>query len=279
MENNLILKTYFKELRKLDLIDSDEQISLAKRAKEGDEKSFDRLVKSNLRFVVTIAKEYQYSNIPLEDLINEGNIGLIKAIYKFESSKNIKFISYAVWWIRQSIIQSIYENGSYVRLPINRININNKVQKAKEELYKKLNREPTIKEVSEHCGLCEDDVVISFDGCKCLIELDGDLFEDSNLQVSDAIESCEYGELKSSINKDAAIYEINKVLSKLNKRENKILRMYFGLDNGEEMNLREIGENIGLTNERVRQIKDFALKKLRTYSNSFKLREFVNQEL
>ena len=140
MDICIALKAYFKDLKNVELLSGEEQNELAVKAKSGDKDALDRLVKSNLRFVVTVAKEYQYSNIPLEDLISEGNIGLIKAVDKFDVSKKIKFISYAVWWVRQSIIQSIYENGSIVRLPVNRININNKINKTKDILFKELNR-------------------------------------------------------------------------------------------------------------------------------------------
>jgi RNA polymerase primary sigma factor len=276
MDICIALKTYFKDLKNLELLNGEEQAELAIKAKSGDENALKRLVESNLRFVVTVAKEYQYSNIPLEDLISEGNIGLIKAVDKFDASKKIKFISYAVWWVRQSIIQSIYENGSIVRLPINRININNKVNKTKDILFKELNREPTTKEISDFCNVCEIDIVNSLTDCNYSVELEINYLEDSKETFSDYLQDEEYENSEKKINRNAASHGINEALSGLNKRESKILKMYFGLENGQEMNLREIGEELDLTNERVRQIKDFALKKLRTYGKSNKLREFLS---
>lgn len=276
MDICLALKVYFKDLKSVELLSGEEQTELAIKAKSGDKNALDRLIKSNLRFVVTVAKEYRYSNIPLEDLISEGNIGLIKAVDKFDETKKIRFISYAVWWVRQSIIQSIYENGSIVRLPVNRININNKISKTKDILFKELNRDPTPKEISDFCNVCEVDIVNSLSDCNFSVELEAPCSEDSKLTFSDCIEGEEYDNIQRTINRDAASYEINTALSGLNKRESKILKMYFGLETGQEMNLREIGEELDLTNERVRQIKDFALKKLRTYGKSNKLREFLN---
>ena len=282
MDICLSLKAYFKDLKSIVLLNGEKQTELAIKAKLGDKKSLERLVKSNLRFVVTVAKEYQYSNIPLGDLISEGNYGLIKAVEKFDESKKIRFISYAVWWIRQAIIQSIYENGGTVRLPVNRININNKINKATDALYKELNRDPTPKEISDFCNVCEIDIINSFNDCNYSVELEnphsGDS-ENSTLTISDYLEGEEYNNSIKKINKEAVSHEIKEALSGLNQRESKILKMYFGLETGQEMNLRQIGSELKLTNERVRQIKDFALKKLRTYGKSGKLREFLNCEM
>jgi len=279
MDISIALKAYFKDLKSVELLSGGEQTELAIKAKSGDKLALNKLVQSNLRFVVTVAKEYQYSNIPLEDLISEGNIGLIKAVDKFDETKKIRFISYAVWWIRQSIIQSIYENGSIVRLPVNRININNKINKTKDILFKELNREPTSKEISDFSDVCEIDIINSFNDCNFFVELENSCSEDSKSTFSDYLEGDEFNNIQKKINKDAASYEINTVLSGLNKRESKILKMYFGLETGQEMNLREIGEELDLTNERVRQIKDFALKKLRTYGKCYKLKEFLNSNI
>lgn len=279
MDISLSLKAYFKDLKNVEMLNGDEQTKLAVKAKLGDKKALHKLVESNLRFVVTVAKDYQYSNIPLEDLINEGNIGLIKAVDKFDESKKIRFISYAVWWIRQSIIQSIYENGSVVRLPVNRININKKIKKTKDILFKELNREPTSKEISDFCDVCEIDIVNSLSDCSHSVELENPQSENSKHTLSDYLEGEEFDNMEKSTNREAASHEIKIALSSLNKRESKILKMYFGLETGQEMNLREIGKELELTNERVRQIKDFALKKLRTYGKSYNLREFLNCKL
>jgi RNA polymerase primary sigma factor len=279
MDISLSLKAYFKDLKTVELLNGEEQTELAIKAKSGDKNALDKLVRSNLRFVVKVAKEYQYSNVPLEDLISEGNIGLIKAVDKFDETRKIRFISYAVWWIRQSIIQSIYENESIVRLPVNRININNKISKTKDILFKELNRDPTPKEISDFCNVCEIDITNSLSDCNYSVELENPCSEDSKSTFSDCLEGEEYENIQKDFNRQAASHEINTALSGLNKRESKILKMYFGLETGQEMNLREIGEKLDLTNERVRQIKDFALKKLRTYGKSYKLREFLNCKL
>jgi len=279
MDISIALRAYFKDLKSVKLLNGEEQTELAVKAKSGDKKALNKLIESNLRFVVTVAKEYQYSNIPLEDLISEGNIGLIKAVDKFDETRKIRFISYAVWWVRQSIIQSIYENGSIVRLPVNRININNKVNKTKDILIKELNREPTAQEISEFCNVCEIDILNSYNDCNFLVELENPCSEGSSETFADYLEGEEYNNIQKKINKQAASHEIDNALSALNKRESKILKMYFGLETGQEMNLREIGEKMELTNERVRQIKDFALKKLRMYGKSSKLREFLNCDM
>lgn len=276
MDISLSLKAYFKDLKNIELLNGDEQTELAIKAKSGDKNALNKLVESNLRFVVTVAKEYTYSNIPLEDLISEGNIGLIKAVDKFDETRNTKFISYAVWWIRQSITQSIYDNGSIVRLPVNRININNKVNKTRDILFKELNRDPTAKEISDFCNVCEIDITNSLSDCNHAVELENQCSDDSKTTFCEFLEGDDYDNTQKNVNRDAASHGIKEVLSTLNKRESEILKMYFGLETGQEMNLREIGEELNLTNERVRQIKDFALKKLRTYGKSYKLREFLN---
>ena len=279
MDISLALKTYFKDLKSVELLNGVEQTELAIKAKLGDKKALHKLVESNLRFVVTVAKDYQYSNLPLEDLISEGNIGLIKAVDRFDPSKKIRFISYAVWWVRQSILQSIYENGSIVRLPVNRININNKINKTKDILFKELNREPTPKEISDFCHVCEIDIINSYNDCNFVVELENPFSEESTNTLSDFLEGDEYDNFEKSHNRENDSFEINTVLSSLNKRESKIIKMYFGLETGQEMNLREIGEKLDLTNERVRQIKDFALKKLRTFGKSSKLRELLTSDM
>ena len=276
---NLSLKCYFKDLKSFNTINGDDQIELAIKAKSGDEKALHRLVESNLRFVVTIAKEYQYSNIPLEDLISEGNFGLIKAVDKYDPTKNIRFISYAVWWVRQSILQSIYENDSIVRLPINRISINNKVNKTKDVLTKQLGREPTSKEISDFCNVCEIDILNSYTDCSKPIEFHMDDNDDNGINFCDLFQSDDVDSVEKKFSRKETTNSVNNILNELSERESKILKMFFGMDTGEPMNLREIGEKMSLTNERVRQIKDFALKKLRTFKKSQKLRKLMENEI
>ena len=258
------------------MFEGDEQTLLAIKAKGGDRESFEKLIECNLKFVVSIAREYLWSKMPLEDLIGEGNIGIIKAVGKYDETKGIKFLSYAVWWIRQSIMQSIYDNGSIVRLPVNRIAINTKINKAKESLYKELNREATEREISKRSGVSLDDVFDSVSDCNYAVEIDTLLDDDSNITFSDMLESDEFDDSEKESSRISTCFELGSVLSNLTDREQAIIKMYFGLESGEGMNLREIGGELDLTNERVRQIKDFALKKLRTFGNSIKLKEIIN---
>ena len=274
--SSISIKNYFKELRKIEQISGEEQTKLAILAKQGDKVAMDNLIKCNLRFVLTIAKEYQYGSIEIEDLINEGNIGLIKAIDKFEPSKGYKFISYAVWWVRQSIMQYIYENGSMVRLPINKINAIGKVNRASEQLFQTLDREPTFEEIQEATKFSTDDIKSTFVDNRCF-SIDQKISEDSDSELVNIIPGETLDDVEEKMNEDSLKTEINDVLSSLTEREIEIMNMYFGLNGSKELSLKEIGEKLNLTNERIRQIKELALKKLRMYGKSSKLREFMNQ--
>jgi RNA polymerase primary sigma factor len=285
--DSVSLKCYYKEVRRYDQIDGDEQVLLAVRAREGDQRALKELIESNLRFVLSIAKEYTYTGLPLEDLIQEGNLGLIKAVDRFDETRGFRFISYAVWWIRQSILQSAYETGSSVRLPVNRINAINKVIKATEALSKELSREPTIKEISDYymdsesgkSDLSEKDVRNAYADNGIEISLNTTVSDESGTELHESIAGDGLTEMENGMNRHALQTEIDEVLDELTEREAVILKMYFGLDGNEEMTLAEIGHKINLTNERVRQIKEFALKKLRTFNNSSKLKEFLNCEI
>lgn len=277
--NSISIRNYFKDLRKLDVIPSDEQTELAIKAKQGDQKAMNRLVESNLRFVLSIAKDYSWSGIPLEELSSEGNIGLIKAVGKFDETRGIKFISYAVWWIRQSIMQSVYENGNTVRLPINKINNIGKINKASDKLYQTLDREPTIEELVSVTELTEKEVKISVNDIMGYVSIDDKIRQDSDSEVGDFIPGETMDDIDKKININSLKEEINSVFEDLNEREIRILNMHFGLNGYYEMSLKEIGEELNLTNERVRQIKEFSLKKLRMYGKSSKLKEFLDCKL
>lgn len=277
--NSISIRNYFKDLRKLDTISGDEQTELAIKAKKGDQKSMNKLVESNLRFVLSIAKDYSWSGIPLEELSSEGNIGLIRAVNKFDENKGVKFISYAVWWIRQSIMQSVYENGNTVRLPINKINNISKINKATDKLYQRLDREPTIEEIVGVTELTEKEVKISVNDVMSYVSIDAKIKEDSDTEIADFIPGETMDDIDQKINLNSLKEEINSVFEDLSAREIHILNMHFGLNGFHEMSLKEIGEELGLTNERVRQIKEFALKKLRMYGKSSKLKEFLNCKL
>jgi len=276
---NLSLKTYFKDLRSFDVLSAEDQTEMAIKAKGGDNVAKEKLVECNLRFVVSIAKQYLWSGTPLEDLINEGNLGLIRAIDRFNQNKECNFISYAVWWIRQAIMQSIYDNSNTVRLPVNRINLSSKITKAKDELFKKLDREPSDGEIAEFIDVTIEDVRISVMDSQQDVYLDSEIREESDSKFIDFMEGDGLDNIEYNVNRESLRCEIDTALSGLNERENTIITLYFGLDGGCEKTLNEIGEVLDLTNERVRQIKEFALKKLRTYNKSSKLREFLSCKL
>lgn len=273
--SSISIKNYFKDLRKIDQISGNEQTELAIKAKAGDSQAMDKLVKCNLRFVLTIAKEYQYGNVDIEDLINEGNIGLIKAVSRFSPTKGFKFISYAVWWVRQSIMQYIYENGNMVRLPINKINVIGKVNKASEQLFHELDREPSSEEIQAATNFSAEDIKSTLIDTRCF-SIDQKINEDSDTELIDVIPGETLEDIECKLNGDSLKYEINSILTSLTEREVQILSFYFGLNGSKEMSLKEIGDKLSLTNERVRQIKELALKKLRMYGKSSKLREFLN---
>lgn len=274
--SSISIKNYFKDLRKIEQVSSSEQIELAKLAKAGDKKAMDKLVECNLRFVLTVAKDFQRYNIDVEDLINEGNIGLIKAVHKFDETKGFKFISYAVWWIRQSITQYVYDNGNLVRLPTNKISIIGKVNKASERLYHQLDREPTLEEIQAITDLSEDEIKSTYlDSTKCL-SIDQKVNEDSEFELIDIIPGETLEDIDGKLNGESLKSEINSVMEELSEREIKIINLFFGLNGNPELTLKEIGDTLNLTNERVRQIKEQAIKKLRKYHNSSKLREFLN---
>ena len=277
--NSISIRNYFKDLRKLDTIPGDEQAELAIKAKGGDQRAMNKLVESNLRFVLSIAKDYSWSGIPLEELSSEGNIGLIKAVSKFDETKGVKFISYAVWWIRQSIMQSIYENGNTVRLPINKINNISKINKATDKLYHKLDREPTIQEIVGATELTEKEVKISVNDTMSYVSIDDKIKEGSDSEIGDFIPGETMDDIDTKINLNSLKEQINSVFEGLSAREIRILNMHFGLNGCHEMSLKEIGEELDLTNERVRQVKEFALKKLRMYGKSSRLKEFLNCRL
>jgi len=277
--NSISIRNYFKDLRKLDVIPSEEQTELAIKAKNGDQRAMNRLVESNLRFVLSIAKDYSWSGIPLEELSSEGNIGLIKAVTKFDETRGIKFISYAVWWVRQSIMQSVYENGNTVRLPINKINNIGKINKASDKLYQSLDREPTIEEIVGITELTEKEVKISVNDIMGYVSIDDKIRQDSDSEVGDFIPGETMDDIDKKINISSLKQEINSVFEDLSEREIRILNMHFGLNGYHEMSLKEIGEELSLTNERVRQIKEFSLKKLRMYGKSSKLKEFLDCKL
>jgi RNA polymerase primary sigma factor len=277
--NSISIRNYFKDIRKIDVLSSEEQIQLAILARNGDQRAMNKLVESNLRFVLSIAKEYLWSGVSLEELASEGNIGLIRAVRKFDETKGFKFISYAMWWVRQAIMQSIYENGSTVRLPMNKIGTLNKINKISDKLIQTLDREPTIDEIVNNTDLSERDVRLSATDIMTCSSIDDRVNDDGDSVFSELIPIESTDETEARSNVDSLREQINEVFAELSERENKILNMFFGLNGCHSMTLKEIGKEMNLTNERVRQIKEFALRKLRTYNNSTRLEEFLKCRL
>ncbi len=269
------LDKYLHEISKVKLLSAKEEIQLAKEIKSGDKDALDKLVKANLRFVVSVAKQYQGQGLSLGDLINEGNIGLIKAAERFDESRGFKFISYGVWWIRQSILQALAEQSRIIRLPLNRIGILSKIWKAFIDLQQEYEREPTAEELAAELDL---DVEIVADALKIAgkhVSFDTPVKSEDqgvliDLLINDDEPSPDNKLMSNSLHKD-----IECSLSLLTKRESEVLRLYYGLDTGHSYTLEEIGEQFHLTRERVRQIKEKAIRKLRHTSRSKNLRSYL----
>ncbi len=273
---NRNLENYLKEINKWNLLSQEEEIQLARKIKEGDEYAANKLVTANLRFVVSVAKQFVNQGLSLGDLINEGNIGLIKAACKFDETRGFKFISYAVWWIRQGIMQSIADHSRVVRLPTNKFGNIAKLGKAHNALEQNFEREPTIEELADVMKLTVKEVSDTMKHSARYISIDAPMFdnEDGNSLLDIIPGSMEKPD--NHILTESVKVEINRVLDSLSVREAAIIRLYFGIDTHKSMTLEEIGREIGLTKERVRQIKERGIKKLRHASRSKILRHFVN---
>ena len=272
---NFAIKNYYKEVKKTDVLSGDEQIELAVKAKAGDQNAFDKLVKCNLRFVISIAKEYKSSGIPLEDLISEGNIGLMEAVHRFDETKGFKFISYAVWWVRQSITKSINDNKSNVRLPINKINSINKITKVKEKLTQTLERLPSDSEILDHTDVTPSDVrSYRMDG-NFEMYIDSPIQNSNGLSYHDTLSGTDHEDMESKMNHDALRKELKAAMGNLSEREVDIITMYYGLNDSQPMTLREIGQSLGLTNERARQIMKDSIKRMRVFEKSVRLKDFL----
>ncbi|MBN2214084.1 MAG: sigma-70 family RNA polymerase sigma factor [Bacteroidales bacterium] len=257
------LDKYLHEIGKVDLISAEEEVDLARQIKLGDDTALERLIKSNLRFVVSVSKQYQNQGLCLSDLINEGNLGLIKAAQRFDETRGFKFISYAVWWIRQSILQALAEQARIVRLPLNKIGSINKINKTFAELEQKFEREPSIQEMAEAMEMAPDDLKESLKSAGRHVSMDAPLQQDEEGTLYDILlgnqsPSPDKGLLTESLRK-----EIERALSTLTYREANIIRLYFGLNGKHQHTLEEIGEEFNLTRERVRQIKEKAIKRLK----------------
>ena len=262
------LDQYLREISRYPLISREEEVELAKQIKQSDEESLDKLVRSNLRFVVSVAKKYQNQGVSLSDLINEGNLGLIRAAHKFDETKGIKFISYAVWWIRQAILQALAEQSRIVRVPLNRAGTLHRIGKRSSALQQELGRDPTVEEIAEGMDISEEEVAKTLSISQSHLSLDAPLTPGEDNKLLDYLPDTQNAGPDQETFERALSDSIEEVLSTLKEREAKILRLYFGLDGQEPMTLEEIGSMMGITRERVRQIKEKALARLRHVSRA-----------
>jgi len=269
------LDQYLQEIGEVPLLNHDEEIELARRIREGDEPSLEKLTKANLRFVVSVAKQYQSQGLSLGDLINEGNLGLIKAANRFDETRGFKFISYAVWWIRQSILQALAEQSRIVRLPLNRVGTMNKIGKAFSALEQEFEREPSPEEIAELLEISDFEVSDTIQKSGKHLSLDAPFSEEEENRLLDIIENQEQPAPDNTLINESLRIELDRALSSLTPREAEVVKLYFGLDLETPLTLEEIGEKFNLTRERVRQIKEKALRRLRHASRSKPLRGFL----
>ena len=256
------LDKYLQEIGKVELITADEEVELAQRIRQGDMAALEKLTKANLRFVVSVSKQYQNQGLSLPDLINEGNLGLIKAARRFDETRGFKFISYAVWWIRQSILQALAEQSRIVRLPLNKIGSINKINKTYAKLEQEFEREPNAEEIAEVLDLTEAEVKESMKNAGRHVSMDAPLVQDEDNNMYDVLKSDEVVTPETELLNESLRKEIDRAISTLTQREADVVRLYFGLNGGHPMTLEEIGEKFDLTRERVRQIKEKAIRKL-----------------
>jgi RNA polymerase primary sigma factor len=271
------LDKYLADIAREDMVTPEEEVVLAQRIKAGDEIALERLVKANLRFVVSVAKQYQNQGLSLPDLINEGNVGLIKAAQRFDETKGFKFISYAVWWIRQSILQAVAEQSRMVRLPLNQVGALSKIKKTSTRLEQLYHRQPTVKEIAEELDLPEHKVTAALRMNAKEVSMDAPISDDDDMSLIDTLIP------DGSISTDENIIrkfdgtEIRRSMSILTDKEREIINLYFGIDVSHNYTLEEIAYRLDLTRERVRQIKDKALKKLKQHPNRNLLRMYLEQ--
>ncbi|MCG8389086.1 MAG: RNA polymerase sigma factor RpoD/SigA [Cytophagales bacterium] len=269
------LDKYLQEIGKVDLLTPDEEVELAQRIKEGDQLALEKLTKANLRFVVSVAKQYQNQGLSLGDLINEGNLGLIKAAQRFDETRGFKFISYAVWWIRQSILQALAEQSRIVRLPLNRVGSLNKISKTFSELEQKYEREPSPDELAEVLDVTTAEVVDTMKISGRHVSMDAPFVQGEENSLLDVLESDLEETPDNELMNDSLRREVQRALSTLTQREADVITLYFGLNGEHSMTLEEIGEKFNLTRERVRQIKEKAIRRLRHTSRSKALKPYL----
>ena len=269
------LDRYLQEIGKVSLITPDEEVELAKRIQAGDQDALEKLTKANLRFVVSVAKQYQNQGLSLGDLINEGNLGLIKAAKRFDETRGFKFISYAVWWIRQSILQALAEQSRIVRLPLNRVGALNKIGKELSKLEQEYERIPSAAELAESLEMTISEVSDTLKISGRHLSVDAPFAQGEDNRLLDVLENEETPDPDNDLMGESLKVEIERALSKLTKREAEVIRLYFGIGREHSLTLEEIGERFDLTRERVRQIKEKALRKLRHHNRSLALRVYL----
>jgi len=270
------LEKYLQEIGKVDLLTPEEEVDLAKRIKQQDQEALERLTKSNLRFVVSVAKQYQNQGLSLSDLINEGNLGLIKAAQRFDETRGFKFISYAVWWIRQSILQALAEQSRIVRLPLNKVGSLNKINKAFSRLEQEFEREPSSEELAEMLDIATEEVETTLGVAARHVSMDAPFVDGEDNSLLDVLENPNTPRADAFLDYNESLRnEIERSLSTLTDRQSDVIKLYFGIGVDHPMSLEDIGDRFGLTRERVRQIKDKAINKLRTASKSKLLKSYL----
>ncbi len=269
------LDKYLHEIGKVDLITAEEEVELARRIKQGDTVALEKLTRANLRFVVSVSKQYQNQGLSLPDLINEGNLGLIKAAQRFDETRGFKFISYAVWWIRQSIMQALAEQSRIVRLPLNKIGSINKIKKAAARLEQVYEREAHISEIAEELEMTEQAIKDSMRNAGRHVSMDAPLIQDEDNNMYDVLKSEDNDTPETHLLYESLQKEIDRVVSTLPEREASIIKRFYGLGGSAPMTLEEISEEFDLTRERVRQIKEKAIKRLKNTSRSKVLKSYL----
>ena len=270
------LDKYLQEIGHEELLTTDQEVELAQRIRKGDKRALERLTKANLRFVVSVAKQYQNQGLSLPDLINEGNVGLIKAAEKFDETRGFKFISYAVWWIRQSILQAIAEQSRLVRLPLNQVGSVNKITRELNKFEQEHERKPSVDEIAERVDLPEDKIADAMKANSRHVSMDAPIADGEDSSMIDFLSGD-----SSNTDRELAIEslkaEVSRILKLLTDKEQKVLRAFFGIDGSPEMTLDEIGEKYNLTRERVRQIKEKSLRRLRHNTKNKLLKSYLGQ--
>ena len=275
--NTGTLDKYLSDIAKETLLTTDEEVELAQRIKAGDQAALDKLVRANLRFVVSVAKQYQNQGLSLQDLIDEGNLGLVKAAQRFDETRGFKFISYAVWWIRQSILQAVAEQARIIRLPMNQVGALAKVKKAVSLLEQKLERRPTLKEIAEEVNMPEDKVDQLLSLNSRAVSTDAPLDDEDDANFLDVYVNEDEAKTDSVVEQESTSRAIRRSLDMLSEKERTIISMYFGLGTSREYSLEEIAMKLDISRERTRQIRDRALKRLKSEPNSPLYQMYMNQ--